>query len=47
VNQYLGELTTAAGTNENLIPRIISCAEQNCTLGEIVFALKKVFGEYS
>jgi hypothetical protein len=29
-----------------LIPKIINCAEQNCTLGEIVFALKKVFGEY-
>jgi methylmalonyl-CoA mutase N-terminal domain/subunit len=46
-NQSLDELTAAANTNKNLIPKIINCAEKNCTLGEIVFALKKVFGEYS
>ena len=46
VNQSLDELTAAANTDKNLIPKIINCAEQNCTLGEIVFALKKVFGEY-
>ena len=47
VNQALNYLTATAYTNDNLVPKIIHCAEQNCTLGEIVFALKKVFGEYS
>jgi methylmalonyl-CoA mutase N-terminal domain/subunit len=46
VNQSLDELSVAANTDKNLMPFIIHCAEQNCTLGEIVFALKKVFGEY-
>ena len=33
--------------NENLIPYIIECAKNRCTLGEISDTLRKVFGEYS
>ena len=36
----------AARTDENLIPHIINSVENNCTLGEIIITLKKVFGEY-
>ena len=42
----LEELINAAKTDENLIPHIITCVENNCTLGEIIIALKTVFGEY-
>ena len=46
VEKSLGELVKVAKTNKNLIPQIISCVENNCTLGEIIIALKTVFGEY-
>ena len=46
VENSLEELTNAAKTDENLIPHIITCVENNCTLGEIIIALKTVFGEY-
>ena len=46
VEKSLEELVKVAKTNKNLIPQIISCVENNCTLGEIIIALKTVFGEY-
>ena len=46
VENSLEKLTNAAKTDENLIPHIITCVENNCTLGEIIIALKTVFGEY-
>ena len=46
VEKSLEELVKVAQTNKNLMPQIISCVENNCTLGEIIIALKKVFGEY-
>ncbi len=46
VQKSLEELINIAKTNKNLMPQIISCAENNCTLGEIIIALKTVFGEY-
>ncbi len=46
VKKSLEELVKVAKTNKNLIPQIISCVENNCTLGEIIIALKTVFGEY-
>lgn len=46
VEKSLGELVKVAKTNKNLIPQIISCVENSCTLGEIIIALKTVFGEY-
>ena len=47
MDKALKELIAAAKSDTNLIPKIINCSEQDCTLGEIVFALKQVFGEYS
>ena len=46
VQKSLEELVNIAKTNKNLMPQIISCVENNCTLGEIIIALKTVFGEY-
>ena len=46
VEKSLEELVIVAKTNKNLMPEIISCVENNCTLGEIIIALKRVFGEY-
>jgi methylmalonyl-CoA mutase, N-terminal domain len=36
----------ACRSNENLMPRLIAAAEGDATLGEIVSAMKDVFGEY-
>ena len=46
VQKSLEELVKVAKKNINLMPQIISCVENNCTLGEIIIALKTVFGEY-
>ena len=46
VEKSLKKLADAARTDENLIPYIIDCVENNCTLGEIIITLKTVFGEY-
>src|SRR5688572_7105910 len=46
VKQRLAELTSAAATNENLIPRILECARAYCTLYEIRAAMESVFGAY-
>jgi len=46
VKESLEKLTQVAKGDKNLVPEIINCVEKNCTLGEIVFALKQVFGEY-
>jgi methylmalonyl-CoA mutase, N-terminal domain len=43
----LGRLTGAAVTDENLIPLLVDCARAYCTEGEIVEALRGVFGGYS
>jgi methylmalonyl-CoA mutase N-terminal domain/subunit len=43
----LARLRSAAGTeNENLMPLLVDCARAYCTEGEIVGALREVFGEY-
>ena len=39
-------LEEKAKLNENLIPYIIECAKNKCTLGEISDTLRKIFGEY-
>ena len=46
VKDSLNELVNVAKTSKNLMPQIIICVENNCTLGEIIIALKTVFGEY-
>ncbi|MGZ6515923.1 MAG: methylmalonyl-CoA mutase family protein, partial [Actinomycetota bacterium] len=42
----LATLTAAARTDENLIPLIVDAVRAEATEGEIVGALKSVFGEY-
>ena len=42
----LERLSNAASTNANLMPLIIDCVEQLCTLGEISDTLRQVFGTY-
>ena len=46
VKTYLRELSRAASTEENLIPRIFSCVEAYASVGEISDALRDVWGEY-
>ncbi len=43
----LDKLKAAAGTDENLVPLLVDCARAYCTEGEIIGALKDVFGEYT
>ena len=47
VANALSELEEKAKSDENLIPHIVTCAKNKCTLGEISDTLRKVFGEYS
>ena len=42
----LDRLKNAAQTDANLVPVIIECVENECTLGEISEALQSVFGKY-
>jgi len=42
----LSSLTSAAEGDESLMPVIIECVREYCTLGEISDALRSVFGEY-
>ena len=42
----LQELARRAGTNENLLPAILSAVEAYATVGEISDTLRRVFGEY-
>jgi methylmalonyl-CoA mutase, N-terminal domain len=46
VQRTLSELTEAARSGENLVPRILDCARAYCTLYEIRFAMEEVFGAY-
>jgi methylmalonyl-CoA mutase N-terminal domain/subunit len=42
----LEDLAKAARGTDNLMPKILSCARAYCTEGEMIDALKQVFGEY-
>ncbi len=46
MRKLLGELQEVARTGENLMPLTIECVKAHATLGEIVNALKEVFGLY-
>jgi methylmalonyl-CoA mutase N-terminal domain/subunit len=46
VKDGLKDLKRAAGDEENLMPHLIRCVKTYATLGEIVDALKEVYGEY-
>ena len=43
----MAALGSAAGTDVNLMPLLDDCARAYCTEGEIVNALRAVFGEYT
>jgi methylmalonyl-CoA mutase cobalamin-binding domain/chain len=43
----LDRLAAAATTDGNLMPFLVDCARAMCTEGEIVGALRQVFGEYT
>jgi len=46
VSELLTQLETEAVGNQNLMPLLVTCVENQITLGEICTALKKVWGEY-
>jgi methylmalonyl-CoA mutase N-terminal domain/subunit len=46
VEQLLGKLVVAAKGDENLVPLLIECVEQDLTLGEICNTLRSEWGEY-
>jgi methylmalonyl-CoA mutase N-terminal domain/subunit len=46
VSDTLAALKEGAEGDANLMPLIIECARAYCTVGDIIGALKEVFGEY-
>ena len=46
VNQSLKKLRITAKGDENIMPDIIHCVKNNCTLGEISDNLRLIFGEH-
>jgi methylmalonyl-CoA mutase N-terminal domain/subunit len=46
VRERLSALQQAAAGRDNLMPYLVQCVEDRCTLGEICDALRRVFGEY-
>lgn len=46
VNMRLADLQRASTTKENLMPYIINCVRDYCTIGEICKVLRNEFGEY-
>jgi methylmalonyl-CoA mutase N-terminal domain/subunit len=47
VEDALNGIEKAAGSDENLMPRIIQAVEAYATLGEVSDRLRRVFGEYA
>lgn len=46
VDSLLADLKSAAAENRNLMPVLVDCARAYVTVGEMIDALKEVFGEY-
>jgi len=46
VEQNLNKLKKSIKKNENLLPVIIQCVENKCTLGEICNIMRKIYGEH-
>ena len=46
VDHQLDLLRQGAGRGANLIPLLMDCARADATLGEMVSALRSVFGEF-
>ena len=42
----LAQLRSAAQGDDNLMPHLVECVEEYCTVGEITKELKDVWGEY-
>jgi methylmalonyl-CoA mutase N-terminal domain/subunit len=42
----LSALDSAARENRNLMPFIVDCVRQDCTVGEIIAKLTETFGEH-
>jgi len=47
VKNHLDKLETGARGNDNLLPLIIKCVKNDCTMGEIADTFRTVFGEYN
>jgi len=47
VKSTLKSLAEKASTAQNILPQILDCVKNNCTLGEISDSLRTVFGEYN
>ncbi len=46
VENSLNELASAANNDDNIMPFVIDCIRNKCTLGEIADTFRTVFGEY-
>ncbi len=46
VKETLAALSRSAEGNDNLMPRLIDCANAYCSVGELVTTLKAVWGEF-
>ena len=46
VGSALAELSRVAGTDENVMPALLECARASCTEGEMVDAMRAVFGSH-
>jgi methylmalonyl-CoA mutase, N-terminal domain len=47
VEAVLGQLKSAAGGSENLMPHLLAAARARASEGEMVAALQEVFGTYA
>ena len=47
IREILTRITDASKTRENLFPLVLEAVRANATLGEIMQAMKDVFGTYS
>ena len=45
-NELMGQLDQAARGSDNLMPLLVTCMENDLTLGEVCGVLRKVWGEY-
>ena len=45
-NEKLERLKRTAASNENIMPAILECVKNQCTLGEISDTLREVFGNH-
>ena len=46
VGSSLNDLASASNNDDNIMPFVIDCIKNKCTLGEIADTFRKVFGEY-